>query len=310
MSKNDMKNHIRTLSKNDLKDLVKTYRIPLDLHPRLPNSGFTMDHLPGNAIGIYTELLWFSGVRIPFLTFLLFVLKYFKVHISQLVPLGLDKVVLLEVLCRGLNIVPIVTLFHDLPTDGYDRNDVERLCARLICLCEMREEMSIYDFMTLLSWGDAKVVKESHHLSSSLLERTHQGIYDVSVPALTKDHKGNKINTPYPEKTYTPYSSYRSYSSKSFHGRGKTLCFLPSTGKLMCFFLSPLLLLTISSEGMTVSIPYARLNGVSMLLILAVVLWAHNTFGNSSTHAPPSRCSLVLIPCIMLRLALLAAPFA
>ncbi|GKB88373.1 hypothetical protein Tco_0960645 [Tanacetum coccineum] len=31
-------------------DLVKTYRIPLDLHPRLPNFGFTIDHLPGNAI--------------------------------------------------------------------------------------------------------------------------------------------------------------------------------------------------------------------------------------------------------------------
>ncbi|GJT18977.1 retrovirus-related pol polyprotein from transposon TNT 1-94 [Tanacetum coccineum] len=33
--------------------------------------------------------------------------------------------------------------------------------------------------------------------------------YVVSVPALTKDHEGNKINTPYPEKTNTPYSSYR-----------------------------------------------------------------------------------------------------
>ncbi|GJV80952.1 hypothetical protein Tco_1516822 [Tanacetum coccineum] len=32
-------------------------------------------------------------------------------------------------------------------------------------------EMSIYDFMTFPSWGYAKVVKESHHLSSSLLER-------------------------------------------------------------------------------------------------------------------------------------------
>ncbi|GKA35008.1 hypothetical protein Tco_0721499 [Tanacetum coccineum] len=78
-------------------------------------------------------------------------------------------------------------------------NDVERLYARLICLREMREEvlvrsglnsvcfnkecdqvfrrindnseMIIYDFMTFPSWGDAKVVKESHHLSSSLLER-------------------------------------------------------------------------------------------------------------------------------------------
>nr|GEU67520.1 hypothetical protein [Tanacetum cinerariifolium] len=77
MSKNDMKNHICTLSKNDLKDLVKTYHIPLDVHPRLPDHGFTMDHLPGGAIGIYTKV------------FLVF--------------------------------------WYDLPTAGYDQNDVERL---------------------------------------------------------------------------------------------------------------------------------------------------------------------------------------
>ncbi|GJV70808.1 hypothetical protein Tco_1490803 [Tanacetum coccineum] len=46
----------------------------------------------------------------------------------------------------------------NLPIDGYDRNDVERLCACLIFLCEMREE------------GDAKVAEESHLLSSPLLE--------------------------------------------------------------------------------------------------------------------------------------------
>ncbi|GJY90377.1 hypothetical protein Tco_0505573 [Tanacetum coccineum] len=71
MSKNDMKDRICALSKNDLKDLVKTYRIPLDLHPRLPDLGFTMDRLPADAIGFYYEFLRFSGVRVPFSTFLL-----------------------------------------------------------------------------------------------------------------------------------------------------------------------------------------------------------------------------------------------
>ncbi|GJR18610.1 retrovirus-related pol polyprotein from transposon TNT 1-94 [Tanacetum coccineum] len=61
MSKNDMKDRICALSKNDLKDLVKTYRIPLDLHPRLPDPGFTMDRLPADAIGIYSEFLWWGG---------------------------------------------------------------------------------------------------------------------------------------------------------------------------------------------------------------------------------------------------------
>ncbi|GJS22219.1 hypothetical protein Tco_0450851 [Tanacetum coccineum] len=251
----------KSASLERLFSLARTYRIPLDLHPRLPDLGFTMDRLPGDAIGIYSKFLWFLGIRIPFSTLLLSVLKYFKVHISQLVPLGLNKVVSFEVVCRDLNIVPTVTLFcvfqclckqgdwfsfskrrnaedvcmddgpsslkkwkdkfflidrraipdyltwrhscscvsDDLPTDGYDRNDVERLCARLICLREMREEvlvrsglssmwfnkecdpvfrriddnaeMSIYDFMTLPSWSDAKVVEESHHLSLPLLER-------------------------------------------------------------------------------------------------------------------------------------------
>ncbi|GJZ64667.1 hypothetical protein Tco_0621088 [Tanacetum coccineum] len=40
------------------------------------------------------------------------------------------------------------------------------------------------------------------------IRRIHQGRYGVSMPALTKDHKGKKINTPYPEEVNTPYSRY------------------------------------------------------------------------------------------------------
>ncbi|GKA37261.1 hypothetical protein Tco_0723826 [Tanacetum coccineum] len=263
MSTNDMKDRICTLSKNDLKDLVKTYCIPLDIHPHLPDPGFTMEHLPNNATGIYTEFLWFSSIRIPFSTFLLSILKYFKVHISQLVPLGLNKVVSFEVVCRDLNIIPTVTLFcvfqclckqgdwfyfskrlntedvcmydgpsslkkwkekfflidrraipdyltwrhscssvsDDLPPDGYDQNDVERLCAQLICLREIREEvlvrsglkMSIYYFMTLPSWGDAKVAEEAHHLSLPLLEL-------VPLHTTASAAKGAMISLPTPDE--------------------------------------------------------------------------------------------------------------
>ncbi|GJW51128.1 hypothetical protein Tco_0092479 [Tanacetum coccineum] len=41
-----------------------------------------------------------------------------------------------------------------------------------------------------------------------IMEYIHQGRYGVSVPALTKDHKGKKSNTPYPEKLNTSYSRY------------------------------------------------------------------------------------------------------
>ncbi|GJZ47851.1 hypothetical protein Tco_0601683 [Tanacetum coccineum] len=73
-----------------------------------------MDRLPGDAIDIYTKFLWFSGVR-------------------------LNKVVSFEVVCRDLDIAPIVTLFRVFQ-----------------CLCKQE--------------SDAQVVEQSHNLSSSLLD--------------------------------------------------------------------------------------------------------------------------------------------
>ncbi|GJX08168.1 hypothetical protein Tco_0196100 [Tanacetum coccineum] len=106
--------YVSHLKDAELKTLIATYDIPLDLRPRLPDSNFRMINLPAGdtAIGIYSRIFDSSGVRIPFSSFLLAVLKYFKVHISQLVPLGLSKVITFEVLCRSLSIEPTVTLFR------------------------------------------------------------------------------------------------------------------------------------------------------------------------------------------------------
>ncbi|GJU07342.1 hypothetical protein Tco_1123772 [Tanacetum coccineum] len=46
--------------------------------------------------------------------------------------------------------------------------------------------------------------RQSYHWDRPI-RRIHQGRYGVSVPALTKDHKGKKINMPYPEDVNTSY---------------------------------------------------------------------------------------------------------
>ncbi|GKB19146.1 hypothetical protein Tco_0853069, partial [Tanacetum coccineum] len=143
-----------------LHNLEEDIEEPLDLHPRLPDPGFTMDHLPDNAIGIHIEFLRFSGVHrraIPdYLTWR---------HSCSFV-------------------------LDDLSTDGYDRNDVEQLCAHLICLHETREEVLVRSGLSSMWFnkecdpmfrriadnagrlgGDAKVAEEPHHLSLPLLER-------------------------------------------------------------------------------------------------------------------------------------------
>ncbi|GKD97086.1 hypothetical protein Tco_1380983 [Tanacetum coccineum] len=87
----DMHIHVSTLTSKELKEAIDTYGIPTDLIPRLPDLDLTMDKLLVNAIGVYVEQLEQGETRIPFLTFLLAVIKHFRVHISQLVPIGVNK---------------------------------------------------------------------------------------------------------------------------------------------------------------------------------------------------------------------------
>ncbi|GJT55512.1 hypothetical protein Tco_0990566 [Tanacetum coccineum] len=44
------------------------------------------------------------------------------------------------------------------------------------------------------------------------IRRIHQGRYGVSVPALTKDHRGIKLNTPYPEDQYAVLEIWNEYN--------------------------------------------------------------------------------------------------
>ncbi|GKA52894.1 hypothetical protein Tco_0746209 [Tanacetum coccineum] len=100
------------LIQDDLNDLSIRYKIPRDLHPRLPFEEFVMSELSDDAIGIYHQMFDFSGIRIPFSLFLLALIKHYRTYFSQLGPLGLNKVFTFEVLCRSLQIELTVTLFR------------------------------------------------------------------------------------------------------------------------------------------------------------------------------------------------------
>ncbi|GJX42741.1 hypothetical protein Tco_0257731 [Tanacetum coccineum] len=106
--------HVYTsvLTSDEVKILVAKYAIPLDLHPCVRPSGLTMNRLPVDKTGIYDQYLELSGVRVPFSTFLLGVIKHFRVHISQLVLLGLNLLTMFEIYRRSLEITPSINLFR------------------------------------------------------------------------------------------------------------------------------------------------------------------------------------------------------
>ncbi|GJT68357.1 hypothetical protein Tco_1019837, partial [Tanacetum coccineum] len=89
-SKRDMGSYISTMKPSDVKALTRKYKIPRDLHPVAVSSEWTMDRLTDEYIGLYEQYFEFAGLRVPFSTFLLAVIRHFHVHISQLVPLDIS----------------------------------------------------------------------------------------------------------------------------------------------------------------------------------------------------------------------------
>ncbi|GJZ40446.1 hypothetical protein Tco_0587009 [Tanacetum coccineum] len=107
----DMQCYESKMTAKDVKLLARKYNVPLDLHPCAPPKGWTMDQLPPEVIGLYEQFFKFSGLRVPFSTLLLSTIRHFRVHISQLVPLGLNRLIMFEIYCRSLGISPTVSLF-------------------------------------------------------------------------------------------------------------------------------------------------------------------------------------------------------
>ncbi|GKC82052.1 hypothetical protein Tco_1137769 [Tanacetum coccineum] len=88
----DMHIYTSELTSSELGKAIEEYDIPLDLHPHLPPLGMTMNKLPSRYIGLYIEQLEHGGLRVPFSSFFLAVIKHFGVHVSQLVPMGVNRV--------------------------------------------------------------------------------------------------------------------------------------------------------------------------------------------------------------------------
>ncbi|GKA87657.1 hypothetical protein Tco_0809421 [Tanacetum coccineum] len=112
LPKFDMSLYTSNMAAKDVKSLALRHCIPLDLHPVAFTKEWTMDKLSDDMIGLYEQYFKFSGIRVPFSAFLLAVIKHFRVHISQLVPLGLNRLTMFELYCRSLGIVPSVNFFH------------------------------------------------------------------------------------------------------------------------------------------------------------------------------------------------------
>ncbi|GJV49626.1 hypothetical protein Tco_1439838 [Tanacetum coccineum] len=100
------------LSQRAFDVFCEKFHIPKEVHPILPNRGNTIHERPVGKIRLYTRFFDFANFRLPLSTFLVDILRYFRINISQLSVIGAAKVSHFEILCRVHGIVPTVGLFH------------------------------------------------------------------------------------------------------------------------------------------------------------------------------------------------------
>nr|GEU76043.1 transposase (putative), gypsy type [Tanacetum cinerariifolium] len=88
------------------------FHIPDEVHPQLPSPNQTIHEMPTDKIGAYTRFFKYANFRLPISTFLVNVLKHYRLHISQLAVIGAAKVSHFEILCRVYGFEPTVGLFR------------------------------------------------------------------------------------------------------------------------------------------------------------------------------------------------------
>ncbi|KAF5781116.1 hypothetical protein HanRHA438_Chr11g0493031 [Helianthus annuus] len=101
-NKSNLSGCFNILNRNGLAWYVDKFAIPASLHPILPEKDTPIYPFVLGKIGVYTHLFDYCNYRLPLTKFLIEVLLFHEVHLSQMNPFGLAKVCHFELACRGL----------------------------------------------------------------------------------------------------------------------------------------------------------------------------------------------------------------
>ncbi|MFS8018875.1 hypothetical protein Hanom_Chr15g01397271 [Helianthus anomalus] len=90
------------LTPKDLESFIETYKIPERFSPTLPGPDDSAE-CTSDRIVLYTLAFSSCGVRYPLSSFKIDLLHHFRVHFSQLHPLGFIRVVHFELSCVAVS---------------------------------------------------------------------------------------------------------------------------------------------------------------------------------------------------------------
>ncbi|GJW29856.1 hypothetical protein Tco_0046731 [Tanacetum coccineum] len=100
------------LTQKGLDTFCYKLHIPDDVYPQLPSPNQTIHEMLAGKIGVYTRFFEYANFRLPLSTFLVNVLRHYRINLSQLSVIATAKVSHFEILCRVHSIEPTVDLFR------------------------------------------------------------------------------------------------------------------------------------------------------------------------------------------------------
>ncbi|GKB04912.1 hypothetical protein Tco_0833107, partial [Tanacetum coccineum] len=99
------------LTQSALDALCEKFHIPHTVHPELPGRNSRIRNSPTGKISVYTRFFDFANYRILLSQFLIDVLDYFQINLSQLSVIAAAKISHFKILRRVHNFVPTVRNF-------------------------------------------------------------------------------------------------------------------------------------------------------------------------------------------------------
>ncbi|KAJ0700234.1 hypothetical protein HanPI659440_Chr10g0379001 [Helianthus annuus] len=111
-NKSNLSGCFNILNRNSLEWHVNQYSIPSSLNPILPAKDTAIYPFVQGKIDVYTRMFDYCNYRLPLTKFLIEVLMFHEVYLSQMNPFGLAKVCQFELACHGLESDPDLDVFR------------------------------------------------------------------------------------------------------------------------------------------------------------------------------------------------------
>ena len=99
------------LNPQKLEEIVVAYHVPRSLNPRLPDFNQCVFDYPEGCTAVYHQHLK-GGLRLPVKPFIFEVVNYYRVHILQMAPNAMRKIIAFIFISKVLDVEPSVKMLR------------------------------------------------------------------------------------------------------------------------------------------------------------------------------------------------------